>query len=251
MPINQIVTTVAYIQQIRNESVIGSATGFFYSNNDKLFFVTNRHVVLNEQSDTIPDKLRLFLHQDAKNLLNNIEYDVPLYSSSGETLWKNHPSNQLVDIAILELDSYSIQTQFIIKAWSPSLFLPSNYVLDPGEDVFIMGYPRGFFDNQYNLPVFRNAMIASPYGVPFRGNPCFLTDANLHPGTSGSPVITKPKSNWVDIEGNTHIVTGNPYYIVGIHSGTYSIPLSDGTSEPLGLGVAWYMQNVEDIVQLF
>jgi hypothetical protein len=45
------------------------------------------------------------------------------------------------------------------------------------------------------------------------------------------------------------MVTGNPYYIVGIHSGTYSVTLSDGAQEPLGLGIAWYIRVVEDIAE--
>ena len=40
----------------------------------------------------------------------------------------------------------------------------------------------------------RNALIASPYGINFGGQPMFLVDANLHPGMSGSPVMTKPRT---------------------------------------------------------
>ncbi len=250
MYINPIVTTVTYIQQLKSNSVIGTASGFFYSRNGRLFLVTNRHVVRGEQPGKTPDTLRLFLHRDPNNISNNDTYNVPLYSSSDTPSWKDHPIHQVADVALLELDADAIKSRFFIKAWSAAEFLPSKYVLDPGEDVFIMGYPRGFFDPQHNLPVFRNAMIASVYGVPFRGNPCFLTDANLHLGTSGSPVITKPKSTWVDSDGNTNMVTGNPYYIVGIHSGTYSVNLSD-VNEPLGLGVAWYIQIVDDIAKSF
>lgn len=251
MVINPVIATVIYIQQLKSNSIIGSATGFFYNRNDRLFLATNRHVVRDEQSETIPDTLRLLLHRDAKHISNNGTYDLPLYSSSDMPLWKEHPTQRVADVALLKLDANAVQSQFFVKAWSSSNFLPPKYVLDPGEDVFIMGYPRGFFDQQHNLPIFRHAMVASVYGVPFRGDPCFLTDANLHPGTSGSPVITKPKSTWVDSDGNTEIVTGNPYYIVGIHSGTYSVTLSDGSHEPLGLGVAWYIRLVEDIVNSF
>ena len=250
MAINPIVATVTYIQQLDSNSIIGTATGFFYTRKNRLFLATNRHVV-REQSGTIPDTLRLLLHRDPNNISHNDTYDVPLYSSPDKLLWKDHPSHQVADVVLLELDADAIQSQFFVKPWSASTFLPSKYVLDPGEDVFIVGYPRGFFDPQHNLPVFRNAMIASVYGVPFRGDPCFLTDANLHPGTSGSPVITKPKSTWVDSDGNTHIFTRNPYYIVGVHSGTYSVTLSNGTHEPLGLGVAWYIRIVEDIAESF
>jgi len=251
MPLNEIVATVTYIEQLKSDEIIGTATGFFYTQNDRLFIATNRHVVHDKRSERIPDTLRLLMHRDSDNISNSGIYDVRLYSSSGAPLWKDHPTHRVADVALLELDANAVRNQFFVKAWSASAFLPAKYVLDPGEDVFVMGYPRGFFDRRHNLPVFRNAMIASAYGVPFGGKPCFLTDANLHPGTSGSPVITKPKSTWVDSERNTHIVTGNPYYILGIHSGTYSVPLADDTDEPLGLGAAWYIQSVEDIAKSF
>jgi len=251
MAINQIVATVTLITQIQSNSIIGFATGFFYVHNDHLFLVTNRHVVIDKKAGLKPDILRLFLHKDPNNISSCEYYDVPLYSKLFKRKWKEHPLKKEVDVVLIKLEKKEIENNYFIRAWSSSTYLPSHYILDPGEDVFIMGYPRGFFDDKNNLPIFRNAMIASTYGVPFQGTPCFLTDANLHPGTSGSPVITKPKSTWVDKDGNTNMVTGNPYYILGIHSGTYSITLGKGKNEPLGLGVTWYIKIVEEIAELF
>ena len=114
-----------------------------------------------------------------------------------------------------------------------------------------MGYPLGVYDSKNNLPIFRNAMIASSYGVPFQGQPMFLTDANLHPGTSGSPVITKPKSAWVDDKGNTNIITGTVYYLLGVHSGTLGVTPAGKAEIPLGLGAAWYANLIEEIAAEF
>lgn len=252
LAINPIVATVPFVQMVKSSSVIGSATGFFYCRSDnKTFLITNRHVIETGQSSTNPDLLRLLLHRDPNNLTNNGFHDVPLYTSSGDPLWKDHATQTVADVALVEIDRTNVQSNFFIKCFSSSDFLPTSYVLDPGEDVFIIGYPLGYFDSTHNLPVFRNAMIASVYGVPFHNDPCFLTDANLHPGTSGSPVITKPKSAWVDNEGNTTIGTGNRYYLIGVHSGTKYRTLSSGANVPLGLGVAWYIKIVEDIANSF
>jgi hypothetical protein len=128
-------------------------------------------------------------------------------------------------------------------------FLPQKYPLDPGEDIFVMGYPLAFHDPLHDLPIFRNAMIASSYRVPFRGMPLFLTDANLHPGTSGSPVITKAKSTWVDDKGNTNFVAGTVYYLLGVHSGTVDPSIAGG--QQIGLGAAWYIDLVEGIAAQF
>jgi len=245
MAVHDIVATVSFVEQVKGGNAMGSATGFFYTRGDDLFLVTNKHVVRDEDRGVLPDLLRLRLHQDANDLTKNGVYDVPLYAS-GQPLWKGPPQPQIADVALLRLNRPEITRTFLIKALSAASFLPERYVLHPGEDVFVMGYPLGFYDERHNLPVFRNAMIASVHGVAFEGLPLFLTDANLHPGTSGSPVITKPKSTWVDEAGNTALVTGTVYYLVGIHSGTW-----EPRGVPVGLGAAWYANLIEDAAASF
>ena len=134
---------------------------------------------------------------------------------------------------------------------SSQTFLPHELQLHPGDDVFIMGYPLGLKDNVNNLPIFRNAMIASSFRTHFDGKPLFLTDANLHPGTSGSPVITKPKSTWVDEQGNTSLRTGLNYFLLGVHSATLGMSAAGQQEIPLGLGATWYAELVEEIAAQF
>jgi len=248
MPINEIVATVSIVLQLKAGSVIGSATGFFYTGNNELFLVTNRHVVRNEREGIIPDALRLRLHVNPNDVTKNQEIDIPLYRND-RPLWRTHDKQPEADIALIRLNREDLQKRFFVRAWSKQNFLPDRYPLDPGEDVFIMGYPLAFHDVRHNLPIFRDAMVASSYRVPFQGLPLFLTDANLHPGTSGSPVITKPKSTWVDDKGNTDLVTGTVYYLLGVHSGTVDPKITGG--KEIGLGAAWYIELVEEIAAQF
>lgn len=247
MAIHELILCASRLDLLVGSEQAGTASGFFYTSSDHLFLVTNRHVVRDEEKGVEPDSIGLRLHTNANNVRENGHYNVPLYSRNGRPLWKEHPQS-LVDIAIIPLNKQKLTSKFIVKAFGKDSFLPEDYVLDPGEDVFVMGYPRGFHDETANLPVFRNAMIASVYGVNFRGMPCFLTDANLHPGTSGSPVITKPKNTWRDKKGDVRMVTGTPYYLLGVHSGAYTTTFEDGTTDPLGLGIAWYSKLLEDIL---
>jgi S1-C subfamily serine protease len=248
MPINQLVATVTIILQLKAGSVVGSATGFFYTRNNDLFLVTNQHVLYNETEKVFPEALRLRLHTDPNHITKNAEIEIPLYQD-GKQVWKVHGKEPQADVALVKLDKNDLQKRFFIRAWSKQSFLPERYPLDPGEDIFIMGYPLSFHDVKHNLPVFRNAMIASSYRTPFQGLPLFLTDANLHPGTSGSPVITKPKNTWVDDKGNTEIVTGTVYYLLGVHSGTIDPKITGG--QQIGLGAAWYIELVEEIAAQF
>jgi hypothetical protein len=243
--INEIVLTVAYITLMKAGAPIGGATGFFYTSSSKLFLVTNQHVFVDAKKNSYPDHFKLLLHVDQSDTRKNREYDIALYSSN-TPLWKTHPGFPNADVALIELDQADINNGgYLIKSFSKEAFLPGGYRVDPGDDVFIMGYPLSFFDRKNNLPIFRNAMVASSYSVAFQGNPFFLTDANLHPGTSGSPVITKPKSTWIDDKGNTNLLTGTVYYLLGVHSGTVDASVTSG--QTIGLGAAWYIQLVEDI----
>jgi len=243
MALNEILLTVTLIVQLKSSGIIGSASGFFYAQSARLYLVTNKHVVRGEK--TGPDALRLRLHTDANDVLKNTDYDVPLFKG-GIPVWREHATAKEADVAVVPLDLAEIQKRFIVKAWAKDRLFPKDLRLDPGEDVFVMGYPLSFHDVKHNLPIFRNAMVASTYRVPFQGAPLFLTDANLHPGTSGSPVITKPKSAWVDDKGNTRIVTGTVYYLLGVHSGVVDPKVTGGVA--LGLGAAWYAELIDEIL---
>jgi S1-C subfamily serine protease len=248
MAVHEIVLTAAFVFQLKAGAQIGTASGFFYTRGEDLFLVTNRHVCRDEATGSNPDVLRLTLHTDANDLKKTASLDIPLYHH-GKPVWRTHPTFKDADVALVKLDVAAVKKKFIIKAFSKDSFLPADLPLNPGEDVFVMGYPYGVHDTVFALPIFRSAMIASSYGIPFQGQPFFLTDANLHPGTSGSPVVTKPKSAWVDDKGNTRLMTGTIYYLVGVHSAILSVNSTgpNPTSIPLGLGTAWYAQLIEDI----
>lgn len=254
--LNEILLTVSLVVQRKSGGDIGFATGFFYNRGDEIFLVTNQHVFLDEKAvdgdgkprPIVPDTLRLKLHTDANDVRKVGDLDVPIYNGK-EKLWKTSKQSPTADVALIKLDPARLKNKFVVKAWSKETFLPADLVLSPGEDVFIMGYPLGVHDTVHNLPIFRNAMLASTYRVPFQGNQCFLTDANIHAGLSGSPIITKPKSAWPDTKGNVRMVTGVPYYLVGVNSAYLNI--RDPNKREIGLGVGWYAELIEDIASAF
>ncbi len=248
MSVHPIVLTVTIIVQLQDGKTIGSASGFFYESKKKLFLVTNKHVFHDKKKGIRPDEFKLILHKDSNDVRVNGEFKIKLYEKDNH-LWKQHPKYGEADIALIGIDKNEIQRTYEIKAFSSESFLPEKYPLFPGEDIFIMGYPLSFHDTLNNLPLFRNAMVASIFGVYFQGMPLFLTDANLHPGTSGSPIITKPKNTWVDNKGNVDFKTGTIYYLIGIHSGTVDPGIT--SNQDIGLGAGWYAKLIEDIAEEF
>ena len=176
---------------------LSSATGFFYKTDDaNKFLITNRHVVIDEDDSFFPDQLKLRLHANRIDLKDNYEIIINLYDSESKKIWKEHPrySDLRCDVVVIPLHSaYFINDCFqkylksSLTFFGPELTDIPN--INPFGDVVVIGYPLGFFDIHNNLPVYRKPMIASQYGINFNKKPYFLIDANLHPGTSGSPVV--------------------------------------------------------------
>ena len=239
---------VAIITMLQGGKDIGTATGFFYLKNETTYFVTNRHVVADETKGLKPDALRLKLHTDARNVTKNVERTIPLYDNA-KPKWHVHRDYPKVpiDIAVIEIEPKQLEGT-IIKTLSREAFFPRDkYILAPGEDIMVLGFPRGFSDEKHNLGLLRNALISSAYGVDFNGLPLFVIDANLHPGMSGSPVMPKPKTILPTKTG--HAMSQTPVtFFLGIFSATISKVLPARQEEALGLGIVWYSNLIEQII---
>lgn len=223
---------------------LGSATGFFYQKGNSRYLITNRHVVVNEQNCFYPDSLVLRVHLNTGNISQNRNFEIPLYNVTRQPLWLEHPTfGRNVDVVAIKIDNY-IQPNDLITFLSAANIMPSNVILNLGDPVLVMGYPMTFYDTVHNLPITKSGTIASPYGVPFMGKPHFLIDANLQPGTSGSPVIL-PSSTFRRFSGGqTGIGIGvHPPHLIGINSGEYFV-----NSVTLGLHITWYASLIEEII---
>jgi len=244
----------------------GSASGFFFEHRDLYYFITNRHVIVDIDRDHHPDKLSLNLHIDEEDLSQNRVFKIPLYDDK-DLLWLEHPQNydgkinknELIDLVALQLRRRDINDYIIKPFRSDKDLLPETEdFLSSGvkgfiggysiwERLLVIGYPEGIYDSANNLPIIRSATVASAIGVPFNRKPKFIIDAQLHEGTSGSPVLVKPyfyydeygynNSNFPDNgkEGNT--------YLLGIHSGEY-----DQRYPYLGLHNVWFARLILDII---
>ena len=242
--IDMINTSVTLIEmQSRNATgalqTIGSATGFFFIQQDNKYLITNKHVVA-PALNYLPTSLKIKVHTNPNSLIQNRFIDIPLYDNVGNALWLEHPTNATVDVVAINVSALMQQTD-IIFYFSQNNFLPNNVLMMLMDSCAIIGYPLGFYDYVHNLPVTRKGAIASAYGSHFRGTPLFLVDAHLHPGTSGSPVIL-PSSSVRQTAGG--ITLGHfPHYLIGINSGEYKVGGNN-----LGLNAVWYASLIMDII---
>lgn len=56
------------------------------------------------------------------------------------------------------------------------------------DQITMIGYPNGLWDQKNNLPIFRRGVLASGLKHDWNGRREFLIDAACFPGSSGSPV---------------------------------------------------------------
>lgn len=245
MPVSDINFTTTRISILGAGNLLGTATGLFFKRQDgREYLVTNRHVVIDEKTSFRPDALQLRLHQNRTHLDQNSTVTVSLYDGSGASLWLEHPEYAAVkcDVvaipmcpAVLTGSNFPLFQASSLKHFTPELTkIPE---VNPFGDVVVVGYPLGFYDDYNNLPAYRKAMIASQFGIDFRDKPYFLVDANLHAGTSGSPVVSSHHT----LLRQTGQKEG--YALFGIHSAQHF-----AGDEPLGLNVVWYSSLIVDIV---
>lgn len=219
------------------DTALGTGTGFlFQPMYGRIFLITNRHMVIDESRRFFPDHLVIRLHTDGQDLEKSEDLPVSLYSAndSGNGLWLQ--LNAAIDVIALELKAEELKP-FVFHAFRPSDLISSDILVGVGDPLLVIGYPRGFSDELHNLPVFRQASVASVYPIPFQGKPFFLIDSELHPGTSGSPVITQP-SIWLVRKDEAEHFDEPQYRLIGIHSAAYG---------DLKLNIVWFADLLVEI----
>lgn len=100
------------------------------------------------------------------------------------------------------------------------------------EDIVFIGYPSGLRDEKSGLPLIRKGITATPVWNDFRGQPSFLVDAGVFPGSSGSPVFILNQGTYFTPEG---VTVGSRLLFLGVLTETMVRSEQTGAAY-LGLG---------------
>ena len=229
--IEPLLLTTARVSTFNGKAPLTGASGFFFERENRLFLVTSRHVVMDEPTKHFPDRIEIELHTDAKNLTQSIGLSMLLYRD-GKSVWRQgKDSGGEIDVAVLELDRAALPKSVAMRCFTPAHLEHSLQEAEVGNSLLIVGFPLGFHDALHHLPVVRQAVIASSFGVRFQGLGYFLTDARTHRGTSGAPVVMRSPSTDAQL----------PWKLLGVHSASMDMGDRDlKLDESLGLNCAWY-----------
>jgi hypothetical protein len=232
--IEPILLTAANVLTFDGQRRLTNASGFFFERGNRLFLVTSRHVLMDAPGKHFPDRIEIELHVNPRNLAESTGFSIPLYRE-GVAIWRQASDTAgQVDIALIELDRKAMPQTTVYRAFTPSHLLQEPDRVEVGMSLLVVGFPLGFHDTLHHMPVVRQAIIASSFGLRFQGEGYFLTDARMHRGTSGSPVVMRA--------GEDENRPGDLCWkLLGVHSARLDVGSRDiQLDEALGLNCAWY-----------
>jgi S1-C subfamily serine protease len=130
----------------------------------------------------------------------------PLQIRDGPNLlWLKNPSQ---DVAVMSIKAPPEFARAAIPiAWlaDESSFAPD--AIEPGDEMFVLGFPQGYSANPSGFPILRGAHISSYPVVAGDSYPLFMLDMRVFDGNSGGPVfLANP-----DARRPGAPVTGTPY----------------------------------------
>ena len=231
--IDSLLLSAARIATFEHQRGLTNASGFFFERDKRLFLVTSRHVLIDEPTKHHPNRIEIELHTDAADLGKSERFSLLLYQE-GKSQWRQgKDSGGEIDVAMIQIQRGALPKNSLLFAFTPEHLVPLTESVEVGSSALIVGFPLGFHDTLHHLPVVRQSVIASAFGMRFQGEGYFLTDARTHRGTSGSPVVMRDHDADADVQ--------LPWKLLGVHSARLDMADRDKVEdESLGLNCAWY-----------
>lgn len=191
--------TTVRIEIETTDGEMKTGTGFFFKFNesDKGFnpvIITNKHVVENAKFGAFylnPTNERgMPLDKEKKKLNFNNEFE------DFEDRWKFHPDED-VDLCVMGFtDALCLfEKEFNCRPFLSFLdtsTIPRTEELERVstiEDVYMIGYPNGLWDEYNNKPFIRKGITATNPKFDYNGKKEFAIDMACFPGSSGSPIL--------------------------------------------------------------
>lgn len=221
--------SVTRVSTFVGDFALTAGSGFFFERGEKLFLVSSRHVFIDEPARHLPDRIEFVVHTDATDLTRWQPVSLPLYAG-GKAAWRQATdSGGEIDVAVIEIPRTLLPPRLHMTCFGPGSLAADLDVAEAGTPLLLVGFPLGFYDTLHHLPVVRQAVIASAFGVRFQGQGFFLTDARMHRGASGAPVVLRRAGG------------AFPWTLLGVHSSRLDMKNRDQVQdESLGLNCAWY-----------
>lgn len=183
-----------------------SGTGFFYGYDvdDKTtcpILITNKHVINNNRNEV----MTFCLHLKDEDNCNSENYRV---TYQGE--WIFHSSKDLcfcfVQPLFEEVKRRTGKEVYYVSVDDDLLASEQDIEeLSAIEELVMVGYPIGLWDEKNNFPIFRRGYTASHPAIDFNESGVGLVDIACFPGSSGSPIFILNENGYSNRLGETYL----------------------------------------------
>lgn len=175
-------------------------TGFFMKKpagegREKILLVSNKHVFWGKKDknvEKIKKNIRVTFHKSNEKGEHSLgdTHSFQFELDRNNDAYFDHPDID-VDVACVNISGLqNLGIPVIYKAVDlDNFFNFARNDIRAGQGVIFVGYPTGFYDVKNFLPILRSGTIASIPSVDFNAKPQILIDAQVFPGSSGSPVF--------------------------------------------------------------
>lgn len=243
---------------VRLATVDGSSgTGSFFDfkiGNKKIpIIITNKHVINYNEDETVT----FYLH--TMNRSGNPDGNVVVTYNAK---WNFHENKDLCYCYISSLfnEVEKVYGKKVYYTANEERLVPSKqrlYELNALEELVMVGYPIGLWDERNNFPIFRRGYTACHPAIDFNDDGIGLVDIACFPGSSGSPIYIFNENGYRDKRGNINI--GNSrllllgYLFAGpVHSASgdliiQTIPTQQiiSTNTPTMVNLGYYIKSFE------
>ena len=215
------------------------------------FLVTNKHV--------LKDKKNILMRFNTLQGAPIKDYPVDL-EPNGQPIWVGHPTPD-VDIVVFNINPQVLDNDSAVYSFfhlDKHVMYLSDMLADgvsEGDSIFVLGFPLGIVSAQSKHVISRSGSIARIRDVLANQESCFLVDANIFPGNSGGPVVTRPEIS--SIQGTQAINKAALVGIVKSYVPFQDIAISQQTGNPRvifeensGLAIVETTDNIKSTVEL-
>lgn len=227
---------------------------FFTRRNERLYLVTNWHVVSGRNADTeetldvsaaIPDELRVYL-PDVKadgsfQFGDRQPLSVMLYEGERKKWLDLKMKGKWIDVTLIPMDEKE-----------DAAIIPIENCEEPFNDavrfeitspVYVIGFPFGKIAG--DIPIWKRATVASEPTYDMDDLPYYFVDTATREGMSGSPVIFFKDRPVIIGNGTSDEVSIHWTKFMGIYSGRIGANKNMGDAQ---LGRVWKVDVIDKII---
>lgn len=216
------------LETVDAQGKLWASSGFFYTVSKKddpsrgqVFIITNRHAVEGME------KITFCMSRKGED--GGPVYEEPLrHEIAMQSMQVIYLDDESIDVCAIPITFFiNLRQQtghnIFYQSLSEDLILTEEEAkqLDAVEDIVMIGYPNGLWDEKHNIPLIRKGITSTPVYLDYNGKPEFMIDAACFQGSSGSPILICDQGQHRDKFGSI-ILGGTRLKLIGV---LYSAPV--------------------------